>query len=77
MLEKYLEGVIPMTARRMRIANLSEDDLKKVQQLEESMGSLILALEPQIPLAELTDEQVAMVSALEEEIGVILIAYQK
>lgn len=66
-----------MTAKRMKIANLEEADLKKVQQMEESMGTLILALEPHIPLAELTDDQVEKLSALELELGVVLIAYQK
>jgi len=66
-----------MTARRMKIASLDESELKKIRQMEESMGTLILALEPHIPLAELTDEQVDMLSSLEKELGVVLIAYQK
>ena len=66
-----------MTARRMKIADLDESDLKKVQQLEEQMGTLIIALEPQYPLAELSDEQLDMLNKLEEQLGVLLIAYQK
>jgi hypothetical protein len=61
----------------MKIANLDEAGLKKVQQMEESMGTLIIALEPHIPLAELTEEQVEKLSALEQELGVVLIAYQE
>jgi hypothetical protein len=66
-----------MSKRRMKIANLDEAGLKKVQQMEESMGTLIIALEPHIPLAELTEEQVEKLSALEQELGVVLIAYQE
>lgn len=66
-----------MAARRMKIASLDESELKKIHQMEESMGTLILALEPHIPLADLTDEQVEMLGALEKELGVVLIAYQK
>lgn len=66
-----------MAARRMKIASLDESELKKIRQMEESMGTLILALEPHIPLADLTDEQVQMLGALEKELGVVLIAYQK
>lgn len=66
-----------MTAKRMKIANLDEADLKKVQQMEESMGTLIIALEPHIPLAELTEEQVEALNVLEKDLGVVLIAYQK
>ena len=61
----------------MKIANLDEAGLKKVQQMEESMGTLIIALEPHIPLAELMEEQVEKLSALEQELGVVLIAYQE
>ena len=66
-----------MTARRMKIADLGEADLQKVQQMEEQMGTLIIALEPQVPLAELSESQVEMLSSLEGELGVVLIAYQK
>jgi hypothetical protein len=66
-----------MAARRMKIASLDESELKKIRQMEESMGTLILALEPHIPLADLTDEQIEMLGALEKELGVVLIAYQK
>jgi hypothetical protein len=66
-----------MVNRRMKIADLDEASLKRIQQMEEAMGTLILALEPQIPLAELTDEQVEKLNVLEQELGVVLIAYQK
>lgn len=66
-----------MPPRRMKIANLDEASLKRVQQMEESMGTLILALEPHIPLAELSDDQLEKLSTLEQELGVVLIAYQK
>jgi hypothetical protein len=66
-----------MSKRRMKIANLDEAGLKKVKQMEESMGTLIIALEPHIPLAKLTEEQVETLNNLEGELGVVLIAYQK
>ena len=66
-----------MAARRMKIASLDESELKKIRQMEESMGTLILALEPHVPLADLTEEQVEMLNTLEKELGVVLIAYQK
>ena len=56
---------------------LDESGVKKIQQMEESMGTLIVALEPHIPLAELTEQQVETLNALEEDLGVVLIAYQK
>ena len=65
-----------MTTRRMKIANLDEDGVKKIRQMEESFGTLIVALEPHIPLAELSDEQVQKLQAVEQDLGVVLIAYQ-
>ena len=66
-----------MSKQRMKIANLDEASLDRIRQMEESMGTLIVALEPHIPLAELTEEQVEMLNTLEQELGVVLIAYQK
>lgn len=65
-----------MTTRRMKIATLDDASLKKLNQMEEAYGTLIIALEPHYPLAELSDEQVKMLKQLEDEIGVVLIAYQ-
>lgn len=65
-----------MPTRRMKIANLDEDGVKRIQQMEESLGTLILALEPHYPMAELTEDQVKKLQELEKELGVILLAYQ-
>lgn len=62
--------------RRMKIAKLDEDSLKRVQQMEESMGALIVALEPHFPLAELSDKQLKKLQELEAELDVLLIAYK-
>lgn len=65
-----------MPTRRMKIASLDEDGIKRIQQMEESLGTLILALEPHYPLAELTDDQVKRLQELEKELGVVLLAYK-
>ncbi len=65
-----------MTKRRMKIANLDEENVKRVRQMEESMGTLIVALEPHYPLAKLNDEQVKRLQDLEKDLGVVLMAYQ-
>ncbi|UCE00380.1 MAG: hypothetical protein JSV42_06550 [Chloroflexota bacterium] len=66
-----------MPKRRMKIANLDEASIKRIQQMEESMGTLIVALEPYLPLAELSGEQVSKLQALEKELGVVLVAYKE
>ena len=65
-----------MPKRRMKIANLDEAGIKKIRQMEESFGTLIVALEPHIPLAELSDEQVQKLQSVEQDLGVVLIAYK-
>jgi hypothetical protein len=60
----------------MKIAALDEAGIHKLQQMEQSLGTLILALEPHYPMAELSEDQIKKLQALEEELGVILIAYQ-
>jgi hypothetical protein len=60
----------------MKIANLDEAGIKRIRQMEESFGTLIVALEPHVPLAGLTEEQVLKLQALEQDLGVVLIAYQ-
>jgi len=65
-----------MAKRRMKIANLDEANIERIRQMEESMGTLIVALEPHFPPAELTEEQMRKLQDLEKELGVVLIAYQ-
>ena len=65
-----------MTKRRMKIANLDEEGIERIRQMEESMETLIVALEPHYPLADLSDEQVNQLQDMENELGVVLIAYQ-
>ena len=65
-----------MTTSRLKIANLDEASLKKLRQMEEAYGALILALEPHHPLAELSSEHINQIRNLEEELGVVLIAYK-
>jgi hypothetical protein len=73
---RQMEEQIDMTKQRMKIASLDEESLKRIRQMEEAMGSLIVALEPHYPLAELEEEQVGKLQDLEKELGVVLIAYQ-
>jgi hypothetical protein len=65
-----------MAKKRMKIANLDEEGIKRIQQMEEAMGTLIVALEPHVPLAELSEEQLAKLKDLEDELDVVLIAYR-
>jgi len=65
------------TGSRLKVANLTEEELAKVHALEEAMGTLVLAFERTHQLADLTPAQVEKLRALEEEMGVFLLAYEK
>jgi len=64
-----------MAKTRLKIADLTEEEITKVKAMEESLDTLILALEPVRPFAKLTEEQMKRLQELEKEMGVVLIAY--
>lgn len=66
-----------MVKRRMTVAKLSEKELAQVQAMEEQLGALVVALEPQYKMAALEEDQLNQLRELEESMGVILLAYHK
>lgn len=66
-----------MTKPKMRIANLDEESLARIRDLEEQFGTLILAVEPRYATAELTEDQLKRLQALEQELDIVLIAYKQ
>jgi len=65
-----------MRRGRMQVADLSEEQLARLQEFEQEIGVFMVALEPQYPLASINDEQVARLQAMERELGVVLLAYK-
>lgn len=61
---------------RMKVADLDEGSLSKVQALEEEIGACVLALEPKVKLRDLSEDQLEKLRAAEEELGVVLMAYE-
>jgi len=61
---------------RMKVADLDDRSLSKVQTLEEEIGACVLALEPKVKLRDLSEEQLEKLRAAEEELGVVLMAYE-
>ena len=66
-----------MSRRRMGVAKLTDKELSRLQAMEEELGALVVALEPQYKMADLSADQVALLQSLEESLGVILLAYNK
>jgi hypothetical protein len=64
-----------MSRRRMGVAKLTDKELARLQAMEQELGALVVALEPQYKMAELSAEQLAQLQSLEESLGVILLAY--
>ena len=61
----------------VNLAKLDEEQLKRVEQMEEQLGVNVLAYTQPIVPADLTEEQLAKLEALEAELGLCLVAYGK
>jgi hypothetical protein len=70
----HLAGEVVMEAAYFGVANLSADQVNKLQALEKELGAAIVALKPIVPLVELNPEQIKRLEAVEQEMGVVLLA---
>ena len=61
----------------LKIARLSPEAIDRIQALEASLGTHIMAYEPAVKIARLSAEPLAQLRALEAELGVTLLAYDK
>ncbi len=60
----------------MDYARLDRDKLEKLYQLEEELGSWIIAVQPPAAPSELTEEQLYSLKSVEDDLGVVLLAYK-
>jgi len=65
-----------MEIPQVRFARLDKAKTEKIGELEEFLGTYVLAFEPVIKIADLAPEQLEKLQAVEEELGVILVAYK-
>ena len=66
-----------MNEERLQIADLTPEQLAKLQELETDLGKLVVALQPAHRIARLSDEQLTKLQDIEHEMGVVLLAYEK
>ena len=66
-----------MNINQYHTAELEDKTLKKIQQAEQKLGLVLLALEPDPAPAKLTQEQLIQLKKLEEETGKVLVAYHQ
>lgn len=64
-----------MALTHLKVADLDQQAVDRIQSLEEDLNAHILALEPQVQLRDLDEEAMGKLRALEEALGVVLIAY--
>jgi hypothetical protein len=57
-------------------AEVNAEHLKNIQQLEQELGVVLVAMEADPEPAELNAEQLAMIKTLEEKTGKVIVAYQ-
>lgn len=65
-----------MALTHLRVADLDQDAIERIQSLEMALDAHILALEPQVTLRDLDQEDMERLRTLEEALGVVLIAYE-
>lgn len=58
------------------VAKLDDTKQQKLHQLEEQIGTQVMAVEPVCHWTSLDDERLHKLQEVEEELGVILLAYQ-
>ena len=58
-------------------AQVSNKDLDKIRALEEEIGKVVLAVEPQPQYASLSDEQLDRLRKIEAEMGVVMVAFKE
>lgn len=56
-------------------ADISDQQLSEVQALEQSIGKVVVAVEP-TPYASLSDEALKELQAAEQKLGVVMLAYE-
>ncbi len=58
------------------IARLDESKVRRLMELEEEIGTHMLAVDQDCRCANLTDEQLKALQDAERELGVVLLAYE-
>ncbi len=66
-----------MTTGYVKYPQLDEQRLAKLKALEQELGTVVVAVEPQTQVAELPPDKLRRLQEAEKEMGVILLAYKQ
>jgi hypothetical protein len=60
----------------LKIATLSDEQVRRLRTLEASLGKHLMAFAPGLKTAALDDDQLGEVERLEAELGVLILAFE-
>jgi hypothetical protein len=60
----------------LKIAQLDEEAVAKINAMEKELGKHLMAYEPSVKIAQLSAAHLAQVQELEKELGVTLLVYE-
>lgn len=65
-----------MATPELRPAQLDDQSLARVREMERELGSVIIAYQAEPPFMSLSADQLRRLQELERELGVVLLAYK-
>ena len=66
-----------MSQKRFRPASLDASGVEALQALEQELGKLVVALEPESAVAALDEIEVRKLQEAERRLGVVMVAYDQ
>jgi len=61
----------------VQAAKISDQQLRRLREFEEELGTVLLAVESPEKYAELSDDEVAVLQKTESDLGCIVVAYSR
>ncbi len=66
-----------MSQKRFRPASLDAGRVEQLQALEQELGKVVVALEPEAAVADLDEGSVRKLQEAERRLGVVMVAYDQ
>lgn len=66
-----------MSVTCMSIAQLDNSKLERIQELEQEIGTPVIAVEQKCHWTDLDEERLNKLQSVEQELGVVLLAYEQ
>ncbi len=66
-----------MTTAYVKYPQLSQQQMQQLKSLEQELGTVVVAVEPQAQVAELPPDKLRRLQQAERDMGLILLAYKE